>query len=161
MEQIMRGAVRVNAPMVPYADCKFPTPSGKFRFMNIFKPEILLRNIDEYPYRLISVVAHDYIGSERTLSDHEPMMSARVHPDEAAKKKLRDGQTVRVKSKVGELRARLTLDPAQRMDTVVCNRGGWIKAGHGVNLLTQDLASRVGNGTPYFETKVDLLPIDE
>jgi anaerobic selenocysteine-containing dehydrogenase len=161
MEQIMRGAVRVNAPMVPYADCKFPTPSGKFRFMNIFKPEILLRNIDEYPYRLISVVAHDYIGSERTLSDHEPMMSVRVHPDEAAKKKLRDGQTVRVKSKVGELRARLTLDPAQRMDTVVCNRGGWIKAGHGVNLLTQDLASRVGNGTPYFETKVDLLPIDE
>ena len=160
MEQITRGAVRLNAPMVPYADCNFPTPSGKFRFMNIFKPEKLLGNMDEYPYRLISVIAHDYIGSERTLSDHEPMMAVRFHPAEAAKRNLGDGQTVRIISKVGELRARLMLDSAQRRDTVVCNRGGWIKAGHGVNLLTRDLASKVGNGTPYFETKVDLLPID-
>lgn len=57
------------------------------------------------------------------------------------------------------MKAKLKLDDTQRRDIVVCPRGGWIKSGRGVNVLTRDLVSKLGNGTPYFETKVNIIPV--
>lgn len=154
MEELFRGPVRFDAPMVPYADLKFPTRSGKFRFMTEFVPPEPSEDAKQFPYRLLSVIAHDYIGSELTLSAHSPLPEIRMNFLEAERKNLENGQTVRVISRIAEIRAKLICDPAQRRDVVVCPRGGWIKAGHGINQLTRDLVSKVGNGTPYFETRV-------
>ena len=80
---------------------------------------------------------------------------------EAGRNGLTDGGTVLVTSPVGQVRARLSVDPHMRRDVVIAERGGWTKAGHGLNLLTLDLASKVGNGTPFYETPVAVLPASD
>jgi anaerobic selenocysteine-containing dehydrogenase len=145
--------------MVPYADRTFPTPSGKFQFMTAFDPGILPVKKAQYPYHLLSFMAHDCIGSEQTLSEHSDLPQIRMHPAEGEIKSLAHGDLVEVRSPVGAIRARLVLDPLQRRDTVAVQRSGWIKAGHGINRLTLDLSSKVGDGTPYNETCVDVFPV--
>ena len=158
--EILESPVRCKAPMVPYADKGFPTSSGKFHFMTEFDPQLLTVEDEIYPYHLISVVAHNYIGSELCLSEHSEFPLIRMHPAECEKKCLKDGDLVEVRSLVGRLKARLVLDPVQRRDMVVTQRGGWIKAGHGINQLTMDLPSKVGHGTPYHETRVNVFPVN-
>lgn len=159
MEELRSGPVRIaDTPMVPYSDQVFPTPSGKFRFMTelVRPPERPEEKV--YPYRLLSVIAREWIGSEMTWTEQKGLLPVSLNPREAQRLGLREGQTVRLVSSVGEMQARLILDPGLRRDTVVCTRGGWVKLGRGINVLTRDVVSKVGNGTPYFETKVKVEP---
>lgn len=161
LEELRKGPFRLDAPMVPYADRRFPTSSGKFEFMTSFDPAHLEGPSADYPYTLLTVAAHKYICSERTLADHEPLPVVRLHPEEAALRGVRDGAPVLVQSRVGKIRSMLRVDPGMRRDCLVTERGGWIKAGHGLNLLTEDLVSVVGNGTSYYDTYVTVKPCEE
>ncbi|MDD4238946.1 MAG: molybdopterin-dependent oxidoreductase [Desulfotomaculaceae bacterium] len=162
LKQLFEGPVRIpDTPMIPYADRIFPTPSGKFMFMQEFARSTRQKNEQEFPYQLMSVVARDWIGSELTLSEQSELLTVHLNAQEGLKLGLRDGDTVWLVSSVGELQVKVKLDEAQRKDLVVCPRGGWIKAGRGVNLLTRDLVSKVGNGTPYFETRVNIKPVQK
>ncbi|MDD3313632.1 molybdopterin-dependent oxidoreductase [Pseudodesulfovibrio sp.] len=157
---LRKGALRLDAPMVPHADGVYRTRSGRFQFMTEFTPAE--RGQDErYPYKFLTIAPHGCIGSERTAAGHEPLPEVRLNADEARRKGLRDGEVVLVASPVGRVRARLAADPDMRSDVVIAERGGWIKAGHGLNLLTLDLASKVGDGTPFYETPVAVLPVEE
>jgi len=152
---------RYPAPMVPYADRTFATPSGKFRLLTALDPAALAGIDPEFPYRLLTIAPHGYICSERTMAEHEPLPEIRLNDREAQKAGLRDGMSVMVRSAVAQVKAVLRCDPNQRPDVVVAERGGWIKAGHGLNRLTRDLASKVGMGTPYYETCVSVGPWPE
>lgn len=155
----LRGeAFRVRAPMVPYADRIFPTPSGRFQFLTEFDPAALGKVDPKYPYRLLSIAPHGFICSERTLSEHTPLPEITLDAGEAGRLGLADGMIVVVTSSVGQIRATLRTLEGQRPDILMCERGGWIKAGHGLNLLTRDLVSTVGQGTPYYETCVSVSP---
>jgi len=155
-EQLFEGPVRVpDAPMVAYADRIFPTPSGKFMFMTEFEPPTKSGDT-EFPYHLMTVMARDWIGSELTRPAKDELLVVRMNTQESLQLGFNDGDTVRIVSSVGELPARLKLEDKQRRDIVVCARGGWIKDGRGVNVLTRDLVSKVGNGTPYLETMVNI-----
>ncbi len=158
-EQLRQGPFRLDAPMAPYVDGVFSTSSGKFEFMTTFDPADLRDKDPEYPYTLLTIAPHDYICSERTLEDHPPLPPVWLHPEEAARRGVAEGETVLVSSVVGEIQATLCLDPTLRHDCMVAERGGWLKAGHGLNRLTRDMASVVGNGTPYYETTVTLKSI--
>nr|WP_320191995.1 molybdopterin-dependent oxidoreductase [uncultured Desulfobacter sp.] len=147
---------RIPEPMVPYLDKIFPTTSGKFEFMTQFDGNVLKNDDQDYPYILLSVAPYDYICSERTLADHPPLPTVRLHPDEADKLGLADGQSVMVKSQIGSVKALLCTDASTRRDCLITERGGWIKAGHGLNRLTAEMVSTVGNGTPYYDTRVTL-----
>lgn len=157
MEALRGGHFRLRAPMVPYADRTFPTPSGKFRFMTEFDPQVLTHCDTDYPYRLLTIAPHGFICSERTMAEHGPLPVVTLAQEEADLLRLRNGDAVRVESAFGEVRARLRTLAGQRRDILVSERGGWLKAGHGLNRLTRDVASRVGNGTPYYETSVRVL----
>ena len=152
---------RLNAPMVPYADRTFPTPSGKFRLLSHLDPVELPDADPRYPYKLLTIAPHAYICSERTMADHEPLPEVRLGLSEAVRLGLADGQVVVVESAVGSVKACLRTAEGQRPDVLVADRGGWIKAGHGLNRLTRDMASTVGNGTPYYETAVTVRPCRE
>jgi anaerobic selenocysteine-containing dehydrogenase len=157
MEALRKGPFRLPEPMAPYLDKTFPTQSGKFEFMTRFDPADLASEDPAYPYALLTVAGYNHICSERTMAEHSPLPEVLVHPAEAEDRGLRDGETVILKSRVGSLKALLRTDAAMRRDCVVSERGGWIKAGHGMNRLTTDMASTVGEGTPYYETRVTLL----
>lgn len=161
MEELRKGAFRLDAPMVPYSDRKFPTPSGKFEFMTSFEPGKLKQPDADYPYTLLTVAPHKYIGSERTLAEHEPLPVVRLHPQEAVLRKVEHRMPVYVTSPVGRIKALLRTDSGVRRDCLVAERGGWIKAGNGMNLLTSDLVSEVGDGTPYYDTLVTVKACEE
>ncbi|WP_020585908.1 molybdopterin-containing oxidoreductase family protein [Desulfobacter curvatus] len=150
---------RIPEPMAPYFDKVFPTPSGKFEFMTQFDGDLLKNDDENYPYALLSVAPFDYICSERTLADHPPLPKVRLHPAEAEKLGLTDGQPVMVKSHIGSVKALLCTDASTRRDCLITERGGWIKAGHGLNRLTAEMVSTVGNGTPYYDTRVTLCSV--
>ncbi len=154
---LREGPFRLNAPMVPYADRVFPTSSGKFRLLPDLDPSLLESDDSDYPYTLLTAAPHDYLCSERTLSDHPDLPLVRLHPGEAARCGVKDGETVTVRSRVGEITARLRTDASLRRDVLQAERGGWLQAGHGLNRLTRDIASHVGEGTPYYETRVKAL----
>jgi anaerobic selenocysteine-containing dehydrogenase len=157
MAELQKGAFRLNAPMVPYADKIFPTPSGKFQFMTEFDPGNLGLPDPAYPYRLLTIAPHGFICSERTLADHSPLPVVILAEEEARREGLKNGDDVVVESRTGSVRARLEVRPGQRRDILVAERGGWLKAGHGLNRLTLDISSTVGRGTPYYETSVRVL----
>ncbi|GAB6038888.1 hypothetical protein JCM15519_34470 [Fundidesulfovibrio butyratiphilus] len=154
MADLRSRAFRLNAPMAPYADRIFPTPSGKFRLLTELNPADLPTTDPRYPYKLLTIAPHDHICSERTMAEHSPLPEVRLGVAEAARAGLTDGQTVRLESPVGSARAKLRTLAGQRPDILVAERGGWFKAGHGLNRLTRDMASAVGDGTPYYETAV-------
>ena len=160
LETLRKGAFRLDAPMVPYADKTFRTETGRFRFMTEFSPPEDTPD-RRYPYKLLTIAPHGYICSERTVAEHEPLPVIRLNAREAERNGLTDGGTVLVTSPVGQVRARLSVDAHMRRDVVIAERGGWTKAGHGLNLLTLDLASKVGNGTPFYETSVAVLPASD
>ncbi len=161
MADLKKGPFRMDAPMVPYADKVFPTPSGKFQFMTEFDQARLPQADPAYPYSLLTVAPHGYICSERTLAEHGPLPEARLHPDEAASLGLVHGEPAMLESPVGSVKVMLRADQAMRRDCVVTERGGWNKAGHGINVVTLDMASTVGQGTPYYETTVAVRPCTE
>ena len=158
MDALRKGPFRIPEPMAPYPDKIFPTPSGKFQFMTEFDPARLNPGDPAYPYTLLTVAGHDHICSERTMAEHAALPTVTLHPAEAGKMKLQDGSPVMVKSPAGSLKALLRTDTSMRRDCLVTERGGWIKAGHGFNKLTADMASTVGDGTPYYDTRVTLSP---
>jgi len=158
LDTLRRGPFRLDAPMVPYADRTFKTASGKFQFMTDFDPAELSAGDTGYPYRLLTIAPHGYICSERTMAEHDALPTVRLDAAEASRQGLTDGMAVTVQSPVGEARATLKTEPGLRPDILVADRGGWTKAGHGLNRLTRDLASRVGQGTPYYETCVSVVP---
>ncbi|TVQ98562.1 MAG: molybdopterin oxidoreductase [Desulfovibrionales bacterium] len=149
---------RIDAPMVPYVDRRFPTPSGKFRFLErLDNPDPSLES-PEYPYALLTVAPHDAICSERTLADHEPLPRVVLSALQTAALGLSENQLVRVFSPYGAVKARLSVDPTMREDVLLAERGGWAKGGHGLNRLTRDMESQVGEGCPYYETRVAIAP---
>ena len=158
LEELMRGPVRIpDAPMAPYPERIFPTPSGKFRFLDEF--EVVEKSGNEqFPYHFLTVMAQGWIGSELSLAEHDELPTAILNAEEARQVGLKDGDSAWLVNELGELRIRVKLDNRQRRDVVICPRGGWIKAGHGVNQLTHDIVSKVGNGAPYYETKVGIKP---
>ena len=156
LEALRKGAFRLHAPMVPFEDKIFPTPSGKFRFMTAFEPGLLGQADPAHPYTLLTIAPHGFICSERTMAEHEPLPVVVLAEEEAGRLGLRNDDAVLVVSPTGSVRARLRTRAGQRRDILVAERGGWLKAGHGLNRLTRDMASRVGNGTPYYETRVNL-----
>jgi anaerobic selenocysteine-containing dehydrogenase len=144
--------------MAPYTDGQFSTPSGRFEFMTDFDPADLAPTDPAYPYTLLTIAPHRFLCSERTLAEHERLPTVRMNSQAAIRQGLRDEMTVWVESPVGRIRARLLTDRDVRSDCLVTQRGGWIKAGHGFNRLTMDVASRVGEGTPYYDTMVRVIP---
>jgi len=161
LEAVREGAFRMDAPMVPYADKTFPTESGKFQFMTEFDPMEQIVSDRRYPYKLLTIAPHSFICSERTMAEHSALPSVTMHAQEAERNGVQDGMVVSVSSSVGEVRARLKVDASMRRDVVIAERGGWAKAGHGLNQLTRDIPSLVGQGTPFYDTSVAIGPVYE
>ncbi|MDR3176812.1 MAG: molybdopterin-dependent oxidoreductase [Desulfovibrio sp.] len=161
LEDLKRGPFRLNAPMVPYSGGIFPTPSGKFRCLTDLDTSFMRRQDAEHAYFLLSVAPHAFLCSERNAREHSPLPPAGLSQAEAERLGLRDGDLVRLENGAGSVTAKLTVVEGQRPDIVVVERGGWIKCGHGLNLLTSPVPSRVGDGTPYYDARVAVRPFSE
>jgi len=158
LKELMSGAIRMEAPMVPYEDGVIPTESGRFQFMTEFDPANLDDADPDYPYRLLTIAAHGTICSELTMAEHDALPVVHLAASEAAKRGLADGDLVELSSVQGTARALLRTSDDQRTDIIWAERGGWTKAGHDLNVLAPGMTSRVGRGTPFYQTQVNIGP---
>lgn len=154
LEDLLAGPVRWEQPAVPYAGGLFHTPDGKFHCLDAFPLENLPRPQEDYPFQLLSVSPMEWLCSELTEEEHPPVVPVFLHPQVARDLGLEEGETVHVISETGRLEAVLRLDAGLRQDVARMPRGGWLRAGHGVNSLTRAMETAVGGGTPYYETRV-------
>lgn len=163
LEELRRGPVRdPDAPMTPWADGCFATPSGRFRFLGearAFLEEVPAQGAEQgFPLHLLTTGSPRHLCSELTMADHAPLAEARVHPDTGRAMGLSDGSAAWLASALGRIKVQVAFDPRQRRDVCLCRRGGWIAAGHGVNRIVPARESALGQGTPFYETRVTLSP---
>jgi anaerobic selenocysteine-containing dehydrogenase len=152
-EQITGGGVFApDVPAVPYQDGRFPTPSGRFQLIEALdmpEPEPLGEE-----YHLLSTAPFNWLCSELNPKQFKGPLPVRINSDEAAKWGLADDDLCTVSSDFGSLTCQTVCSDSQRRDLVLIPRGGWGILDCNVNVLTRDLVSKVGKGTPYYETRV-------
>jgi anaerobic selenocysteine-containing dehydrogenase len=152
-EQITAGGVfQPDVPAVPYQDRRFPTPSGHFQLIEeLDAPE-------PHPlkgeYHLLSTAPFNWLCSELNPKQFRGPLPVRINSAEAARWGLADDDLCTVESDFGSLTCQVVCSDTQRRDLVLVPRGGWDILGCNVNVLTRDLVSKVGKGTPYYETRV-------
>ncbi len=159
LEELQKAPVRVPlAPKTPYCDKKFKTPSGKFEFICKFEHDKDVN--DKYPLRLLSIMPKKWIGSEIPEDEYEAgILEVQVHPHILEAENIDDGDEALLVSPVGELKVKVIENNEVRKDSIVTYRGGWSKYNKCVNILTVDMISELGNGTPYYETMVKIKKI--
>ena len=156
-DDLWRGPVRIpDAPLVPWADGRFDTPSGRFQLLTEVTACADCRDAARYPYHLLTVGGARHLCSEREPGDGAGPVELTMASEVALRLGIADGSPARMVSPLGSLTVTVRHDPALRPDVVACDRGGWQKAGQGVNRLIPDMVSEVGQGTPYYEARVDV-----
>ncbi|MHC1711598.1 MAG: molybdopterin-dependent oxidoreductase [Solidesulfovibrio sp.] len=156
-DELWRGPVRIpDAPMTPWENRAFDTPTGRFQLLTEITGCPDCRHDARYPYHFLTVGAPEALCSERVPGDHKGPVVVSMATDEATRLGIADGGPARLVSALGTLGVTVRHDAKARPDVVSCARGGWLKVGQGVNGLIPDLVSAVGQGTPYYEALVDV-----
>jgi anaerobic selenocysteine-containing dehydrogenase len=164
----------------PFAEGRFPTPSGKCEFYS----EALARlGIDplpaylppnegptsnpglaaRYPLALISPPARNFLNSTfvnvtslRSI-DGEPTLE--IHPDDAAARAIGDGDTVRVFNDRGSLRLRASVSDRARRGCVVALSIWWKKLaadGRNANEVTSQALTDIGRAPTFYDCLVEV-----
>ena len=127
-----------------YEDGRFPTPSGRARFVICEHQVTAEATSSRYPLHLITGRLRDqWHGMSRTgqvarLYSHEPEPMLHMHPDDLARRGLGDGDLVRIKSRRGQaalkVLATTTVRPGQCFAPM--HWGANAMGGLGINALT-------------------------
>jgi len=155
LETFREGAVRNPlAPEILFADRRFPTPTGRARLIRDADPRPVLPP-DDRPLLLAALSTKDAQASQWPSRAQQGPATATVHPDAAPG--FRDGDLARVESEVGSLTVKLKLDPRQRRDMLLMDKGGWLQAGRCANVLIRARETDAGGCAVYYDTPVRLL----
>jgi anaerobic selenocysteine-containing dehydrogenase len=158
VDALLQGPIRCPvAPLIPFADNKFPTKSGRFEF--ITEIEVDQRKDPAFPLTLVTNFSKKWLLSQMTETEHPKLATVRVGADWAASHGIENGQQMRLRSAVGELVVEVQVDPRVGKEMVIMAVGTWMKRGGGVNILTEDIMSNFGEMAAYGETRVLLEPL--
>ena len=140
---------------IPFSNRKFKTKSGRFEFIDNFSPDN--GDMEDFPFKLLSISPEDFVGSVIPESEMvDGFLEVHVHPDILKEESLNDGDKALLESPVGSIVVKLKEDNEVRKDYVLTYRGGWLKYNKCVNVLTQPMMSEIGEGTPYYDTRVKI-----
>ncbi len=180
-----QGFVRLSLPdpYRPFADGRFPTPSGK---CELYSERMARDGYDPLPtyappnweaevrseraaggLLLISPPAHAFLNSTFVNVDRlrrregEPMVW--VHPDDAARHGIEDGQIVRVWNERGSFLARARVTGDVRPGVCMAPSIWWPKlspGGQNVNFVTSQALADMGGGATFHDCVVHVAPAD-
>jgi anaerobic selenocysteine-containing dehydrogenase len=176
-----RGWMRLNYPdpFAPFAH-GFPTPSGKLEF---FSERMLQAGLEplagytpayetaeretplarEYPLALIAAADHYFINSifaniPAQLKRAGPP-TIRIHPEDAASRRLETGDSVRVFNDRGSFVAVAEITERVRKGVVGSTKARWprhVAGGATVNATVDDRHSDMGAGAVYHDNRVEV-----
>ena len=152
---------------VPFADGRFPTPSGK---VELYSQRLGAEGLSPLPdwasvedaeasepggsLRLVSPAAHYFVNSSLanlpTLQRRQKAAEITVHPDDAATRDLYDGDCVRVYNRRGECFRELRISDRIRSGVALAVNGFWSCSDRPdtINWTTSDeLADMAGQST--------------
>ncbi len=155
---------------VPFADGRFSTPSGKLELRCEAMAAVGLDPLPDYTppaefaaahaggddrLVLISAASHHFVSSSMAnqpgllAKEGEPRID--LHPDDAAARRIGDGDEVIVSNARGEFRLRASITTSVRPGVACAPKGRWPSLGpdaHNVNWTTSDaLADLAGQST--------------
>jgi anaerobic selenocysteine-containing dehydrogenase len=178
------GWQRIGAPrgVAPFALGGFPTASGRCEFESpalaalgedplpgylppyesvASAPELAAR----YPLAILSPPARNFLNSTfaniESLRRGEEEPSLHLHPDDAAARAVRDGDTVEVFNDRGSLRLRARVSDRARPGVVVALSIWWRKLapdGRNANELTNQRLTDIGRGATFYDCLVEVRP---
>jgi anaerobic selenocysteine-containing dehydrogenase len=180
------GSFRLNVParFAPFAEGRFPTPSGRCELyserMKIdgldplptyippredpqTRPELAVR----YPLQLLSPPRPQFLNStfanqaRHLLAAGDPTVE--LSAEDAAARQVADGQWVEVYNNRGRFLARAALTGAVRPGVAVSTGIYWSKLSPGrsnVNVTTSSALTDMGGGATFFDNLVEVRPID-
>jgi anaerobic selenocysteine-containing dehydrogenase len=163
-------------PRVPFADGRFPTPSGKVELYSQtmadmgleplpgYEPEEDTGGTDDVPLNgrfpqtqslnLITSAAHHFVTSsfanQADLVKHEGTPFVEIHPEDAASRGIVHGEQVVVENGRGWVQLRAVVTDAVRPGVLASPKGRWSKldGGRNVNWTVSDaLADMAGQST--------------
>jgi len=127
------------------------TPAGLYRYQE--DPAT-----DDYPLSLISAATDKTINS--TLGElRRGPATLHMHPDDAERRGLSTGDTVRMFNALGEVHCPLTLNPDMRRSTVGLPKGLWRMStlnGSTANALVSDELTDIGGGAVFNDARVEV-----
>jgi anaerobic selenocysteine-containing dehydrogenase len=142
---------------VAHAGRRFATPSGRAQLIGEFEPtEPDALDRADYPFKLLTVAPVEHQASQRSPAAQAGLPEVFVHPEAPGAEGRADGSAVTVRTRVGHLRAVLRHDHAMRRDTVLMYRGGWVRHGHGVNVLVGGRESKHGGIAAFLDERARL-----
>lgn len=158
---------------IPFADRKFPTPSGK---IELFSAEAKQRwGIDplpdfvplqaggDFPFQLLSPNAknriHSQFGNLDIIRQFEPEARLFIHPHDAKAKDISPDEMVKIFNHRGQSKVKVQFDFAVRRGTVVLTNGHWHCHGASPNLFTEGRETDIGHGTAFHNTWIDIKKI--
>jgi anaerobic selenocysteine-containing dehydrogenase len=160
LERLFKGgAYQPEIPHVPYRDKVLPTEDGKFNLLGHLDrstPLTASSMTSAYPFHLMSTAPQDWLCSELTLEDHIDTLPVYLNLEQAHSRGLRDGDRCRVYNDLGEIDCVVHCVEGYRADVISIPRGGWGMRGCNVNVLTYGIVTKVGGGTAYYETTVEV-----
>lgn len=176
-ELLHHGFATLKTPEAPFAQGKFPTPSGKCEF---FSARLAAQGLDGlpdhvpnyeafassplYPLAMISPPARNFLNSTfvnvRSLQDTEREPLLEMHASDAAARGIQSGDVVRVFNARGEYRCKAEISRRARPG-VVNGLGVWWRklglSGTNVNQLTSQNLTDLGGGPTFYDCLVQVM----
>jgi len=163
-------------PRTPFAKGAFPTPSGK---CELYSEKLAAQGMDPlpghvaservpsdasaYPLRFMSPKWNRYFvnsshANQPRLLDAAGEPRLRIHPDDAGKRGIEQGDEVRVFNKRGSLSLRAELTDDMHPNVVIMLHGWWASriGGSSANGLTRDGLADLGGGGSLHDTWVEV-----
>ena len=170
-----KGTVPIAAePVVQFADCRFPTPSGRVELASASAeadglPRLPLPLADARPadgrLRLLSPASpwllNDSFANDAKIAKRLGAATVALHPDDAAARGLAEGDEVVVANETGRLALLVTLSDAVPRGVAYSPKGRWPKRepGHAnVNALNPGERADMGESTSVHGVEVTVAP---
>jgi anaerobic selenocysteine-containing dehydrogenase len=163
---------------VAFSDLSFPTPSGKIELVSeeavrrwgvdrlpaYDEPQESARRpspeSSRYPLYFMTPNTKDRIHSQfnnlkmiRAVSDR-PLLA--IHPDDAAARRIGDGDRVRVSNDRGRIEVEARLDHGIKPGCVAVTNGWWSTDGASVNLCSLGRETDMGHGAAFHDNLVEV-----
>jgi anaerobic selenocysteine-containing dehydrogenase len=162
-------------PPLPFADGRFPTPSGK---VELYSQRMADAGIAPLPGKfasaddgacaadpggalfLVSGASHHFVSSslasQAGLLERAGQPFVEIHPADAAARGITSGDTVVVENSRGWFHVRAAVTDAVRTGVVVSPKGPWAKlsGGHNVNWTTPDTLGDMAGQSTFHSNRV-------
>jgi anaerobic selenocysteine-containing dehydrogenase len=162
-------------PWVPFADLRFPTPSGK---VELYSEAITAHGVDALPeyqppaefadkrpeqLTLLSGAAHHFVSSSLAnvpkLLAKEGHPTVELHPGDACARGIVDGDDVLLVNARGEVRVRAKLSADVQPGVAVAPKGNWANlspGGRNLNYVTSDALADLGGQSTFHSNLVEV-----